>query len=136
MQQDKYSQWLGIEAGDRPPDHYALLGIERFCDDADLIDTAAHQRLDLLDRYSLAGTRESRDACQEMMNEVARARVVLMNPGRREDYNHQLSGQIADEPVRRATEPSVAALESYKIIVWEHLRKWQMGLHEERLLIA
>ncbi|MCP4378887.1 MAG: formylglycine-generating enzyme family protein, partial [bacterium] len=42
----------------------------------------------------------------------------------------------ADEPVRRATEPSVAALESYKIIVWEHLRKWQMGLHEERLLIA
>ena len=124
MEQDRYSQWLGIEAGARPPDHYSLLGIERFCNDADLIDTAAHERLDLLDRYSLAGSRESRDSCQEMMNKVARARVVLMNPKRRGEYNLQLGGQVApvpDRPERDADEPSQEALDSYKEIVWGHL---------------
>jgi len=136
---DRYSQWLGIEAGARPPDHYTLLGIARFCGDADLIDTVAHQRLDLLDRYSLGGSRESRDACQEMMNEVARARVDLMNPQRREKYNQQLSGQVVDEtvvPDEDAEEPSREALDFYKDIVWAHLRKWRMDAHEERLLIA
>ena len=136
---DRYSQWLGIEAGARPPDYYALLGIERFCCDANLIDTAAHQRLDLLDQYSLAGSRESRDACQEMMNEVARARVVLMNPQRREEYNRQLGGQVAGEPelpAEAVEEPSREALDFYKEIVWAHLRKWRMDAHEERLLIA
>ncbi|MBL7219529.1 MAG: SUMF1/EgtB/PvdO family nonheme iron enzyme [Phycisphaerae bacterium] len=139
MVQDRYSQWLGIEEGARPPDHYALLGIEPFCNDADVIDTAAHQRLDLLDRYSLAGSRESRDTCQEMMNEVARARVVLMNPDRREEYNRQLGGQVATEPelpdVDQAV-PSQEVLDFYKETVWAHLRKWQMDVHEERLLIA
>ena len=136
---DRYSQWLGIEEGARAPDHYALLGIGRFCDDADLIDTAAHQRLDLLDRYSLGGSRESRDTCQKMMNEVARARVVLMNPERREEYNRQLGGQVAGEPERPDEdlgEPSREALDFYKEIVWAHLRKWRMDAHEERLLIA
>jgi len=137
--EDRYSKWLGIEAGARPPDHYTLLGIQRFCDDADLIDTAAHQRLDLLDQYSLAGSRESRDACQEMMNEVARARVVLMNLHSREEYNRQLGGQVVAEPLTpggEAEEPSRESLDFYKGIVWAHLRKWQMDAHEERLLIA
>ena len=139
MAHDRYSQWLGIEEGARPPDHYTLLGIERFCSNADLIDTAAHRRLDLLDRYSLAGSRESRDACQEMMNEVARARVVLMNLQRREEYNRQLGGQVAGEsgqPAQTVEEPSREALDFYKDIVWAHLRKWRMDAHEERLLIA
>ncbi|MDP6543011.1 MAG: SUMF1/EgtB/PvdO family nonheme iron enzyme [Phycisphaerae bacterium] len=138
MAEDRYSQWLGIEEGARPPDHYTLLGIARFCDDTDLIDTAAHQRLDLLDRYSLAGSRQSRDTCQQMMNEVARARVVLMNTQRREEYNRQLAGQIIDEPpaAEEVEEPTQEALDSYKQIVWAHLGKWRMDAHEERLLIA
>jgi hypothetical protein len=135
---DLYSEWLGIEGGPRPPDHYALLGIERFCDDPDLIDTVAHQRLDLLDKYSLAGSRENRNACQEIMNEVARARVVLMNAERRSLYNLQLGGQADSEEPRHADTqaPSPEALDFYKEIVWAHLRKWRMDVHEERLLIA
>ncbi|MDP6634630.1 MAG: SUMF1/EgtB/PvdO family nonheme iron enzyme [Phycisphaerae bacterium] len=139
MAHDRYSQWLGIERGDGAIDHYMLLGIERFCSDADAIDTAAHERLDMLDIYSLAGSRDSREACQEMMNEVARARVVLMNPQRREEYNRKLSGQTAaGAPQREVRIPTATreALDLYKQIVWAHLRKWRMDEHEERLLIA
>ena len=31
---DPYYRWLGIPPGEQPPDHYRLLGIERFEADA------------------------------------------------------------------------------------------------------
>ena len=53
MGEDLYSAWLKLPPGARPPDHYALLGLPRFCDDIGQIEAAAHQRLDVLDRYAL-----------------------------------------------------------------------------------
>jgi|GEM_PF-2558695 len=41
MAVDFYKKWLGVPPGPRPPDYYTLLGVEVFCDDLEVIDTAA-----------------------------------------------------------------------------------------------
>ena len=53
MPDDLYTQWLQIPAGDRPPDHYTLLGLPRFCGDRGKIEFAASGRMETLDKYAL-----------------------------------------------------------------------------------
>lgn len=42
---DPYRKWLGIRTRERPPNHYQLLGLELFEDDAETISHAADQRI-------------------------------------------------------------------------------------------
>jgi hypothetical protein len=87
---DLYTIWLRVPAGSRPPDHYALLGLPRFSVDSKKIDHAANVQLDRLDRRALHPDPQLRDACQRLMNEVARARTVLVSPVQREAYDAAL----------------------------------------------
>jgi hypothetical protein len=95
MGQDFYTQWLGIAPGPRPPDYYTLLGLERFCQDVEAIESATRARLTRLDEFAMHPDRDTRDAVQDMMNEVARARVCLVNPAKRMAYDQQLRGGAA-----------------------------------------
>jgi formylglycine-generating enzyme required for sulfatase activity len=97
-QADLYAEWLDVPPGDRPPDHYALLGVPRYCDDADQIDAAVSRQLDRLDRHSLQPDTDRREACQRLMNEVAAAGVVLSDPGRRAAYAADLAAARGDRP--------------------------------------
>src|SRR5215207_891621 len=92
MPDDLYTTWLHVPPGPRPPDHYALLGLPPFTSDREQIERAAQAQLGRLDRFALHPDKVRRDACQQMMNEVARARVVLVNPERRAAYGAQLGG--------------------------------------------
>ncbi|HZK81879.1 MAG TPA: hypothetical protein VFC46_12445, partial [Humisphaera sp.] len=100
MPDDLYSLWLKVAPGPRPPDHYALLGLPRFCETQEQIEAAAQRQLDELDRHSLHNDIPRRDACHRMMNEVARARVALTNPQKRAAYDLTL------EPGRKAPTPA------------------------------
>lgn len=42
---DAYRKWLGISPTEQPPDHYRLLGVVRFEDDADTISNAADRQM-------------------------------------------------------------------------------------------
>jgi hypothetical protein len=112
MSTDLYTEWLKIPPGHRPPDHYALLGLERFCSDASAIEQAVADRMELLDRYALHRDSARRSACQQMMNEVAQARIVLIDPQRRTAYDQTL------EPA----EPKVAAAEDRAM---PEVEQWQ-----------
>jgi hypothetical protein len=94
MAVDFYTKWLDVRPGPRPPDYYTLLGVEVFCRDLDAIEHATRRRLTRLDDFALHPNRETRDAVQNMMNEVARARVDLVNPGRRLDYDRRLADRL------------------------------------------
>jgi hypothetical protein len=91
MPEDLYSQWLDVAPGPRPPDHYTLLGLPVFCGDASAIEQAARTRLARLDRYAIHPDPAKRDACHRLMNEVARARVVLVSPARKQRYDGELA---------------------------------------------
>ena len=150
MADDLYTAWLNISAGSRPPDHYTLLGVERFCRDQDVIETAARARLTRLDQYAMHPDRDKRNAVQNMMDQVARARVDLVNPERQQAYDERLANvlglaapapDVAQEPV---TAPEPAAkdagvptnVRTFEATVWVHLGKWKLNPQEERLLTA
>ena len=91
---DPYHKWLGIPPKHQPPDHYRLLGIERFETDLDVISLAADQRMQYL-RSLQSGERAK--TSQQLLNEVAAARVCLLDAGAKAAYDRELAGQVDTE---------------------------------------
>lgn len=84
---DPYYKWLGIPPAEQPPNLYRLLAIPLFEPDADVIDAAADGRMTHLRTFS-AG--KNGPLAQRLLNEVAAARVTLLNPQTRAAYDNQL----------------------------------------------
>src|SRR5262245_15054831 len=77
---DPYHKWLGIQPKDQPPNHYRLLGIEVFESDPDVIDAAANKQMAYLQGCS---TGPQVALCQKLLNEVAAARLCLLDQRRK-----------------------------------------------------
>ena len=92
---DLYTRWLDIPPGKRPPDHYTLLGLPRFCRDKDIINRAVQTQLKRLDPYQIHRDRDTREACVQIRNEIAQAGVVLLDPKRRDAYERRFSSEGA-----------------------------------------
>lgn len=84
---DPYHKWLGIPPKDQPPDHYRLLGLERFESDPDVIAHAADARMTHI--KSLA-TGVFTHLSQEILNAISTARVCLLNPQSKALYDAAL----------------------------------------------
>jgi hypothetical protein len=84
---DVYHKWLGIPPAEQPPNHYRLLGIAKFEGDADVIETAAEQRMTLV-RSRQTGKYAAES--QKLLNEIAAARVELLQPDRKQAYDATL----------------------------------------------
>ncbi len=84
---DPYYQWLGIPPDEQPADHYRLLGLRRFEADPDVIESAADRQMNHVRTYALSARRE---ASQQLLNELAAARVCLLDQRRKLDYDKQL----------------------------------------------
>lgn len=101
---DPYHKWLGIPSSEQPPNHYRLLGVGLFEPDADVIDAAANQRMSYLQDMA---TGPHMDHSQRLLNEIAAARLALLKPAARVEYDAQLQAQIdASKPPE--PEPAVA----------------------------
>ncbi len=87
MSLDPYETWLGIPADRRPPTHYDLLGLAPFESDPVVIDQASLRRMSRVRQHQLG---PHGDLSQEVLAELARARLVLMDPDRRADYDAKL----------------------------------------------
>lgn len=87
-----YHVWLGIPPNEQPPNHYRLLGITPFETDLDVIDHAADRQMAHLRTFQ-----SGRNAAlsQQMLNELAAARVCLLNPQRKSDYDQDLRAKLA-----------------------------------------
>ena len=86
---DPYSEWLGIPPEEQPPDHYRLLGIEKFESDTELLKKASEAKIEHLRTFQLG---EKFSFSQKLMAEVATARVCLLNSEKKAAYDAQLRG--------------------------------------------
>jgi len=104
---DPYYRWLGIPPKDQPPNHYRLLGLERFESNADAIEAAADQRMAHLRTHQ---TGPHADASQKLLNEVAAAKLTLPSPAKKQAYDEQLASEANVRAEGRAspTLPGVA----------------------------
>ncbi|RMG02630.1 MAG: hypothetical protein D6741_03415, partial [Planctomycetota bacterium] len=93
---DPYVQWLGIRDPERPPNHYRLLGLELFESDPEVIANAADRQMAYV-RMFQNGPRAAES--QRILNEIAAAKVCLLNPERKAAYDAQLrTAQIESMP--------------------------------------
>ena len=84
---DPYHKWLGIPPKDQPPNHYRLLGIAFFESDPDVIDAAASRQAAYLQGCA---TGPHVALSQKLLNEIAAARLCLLSPQKKPEYDQQL----------------------------------------------
>ncbi len=101
---DPYYKWLGIRPQDRPITHYRLLGIARGEDDPEVIQQAADRQMAFLRIHQ---TGPHAELSQKLLNEVARARLTLLDPQRRRTYDASL--QVTNRPRVAPPPPSGTA---------------------------
>ena len=101
---DPYYKWLAIPPEEQPPHHYRLLGVQRFESDPDVIATAADQRMAHLRTFQ---TGKHGAFSQQLLNEIATARVCLLNPTRKAAYDEQLRASL--QPPAPAAPPMAPA---------------------------
>ncbi len=93
---DAYHKWLGIAPKDQPPHHYRLLGIDLFEADGDVIASAADQRMAHVRSFQ-AGQHSA--LSQKLLNQIAKARVCLLDPKKKAAYDRQLKEQLSPRSV-------------------------------------
>jgi len=91
---DPYHKWLAIPKEKQPPDHYHLLGIPLFESDPDVICNAADQRLAHVRTFQ---TGEHQKLSQKILNEISKARICLLNPQKKADYDATLRERPAEK---------------------------------------
>lgn len=84
---DPYQAWLDIEPHERPLDHYRLLGLKRFEFDVTRIESAANERMTLVRSFQ-TGPRGK--YTQELLNRLAAAKLCLLNPATKANYDQSL----------------------------------------------
>ncbi|MCG8584039.1 MAG: hypothetical protein MI757_04925 [Pirellulales bacterium] len=106
-----YYQWLGIPPAEQPANHYRLLGITKFEPDPSVIENAADQRV-LLIRNVASGPHAT--LAQQLLNEVSAAKLTLINPERKAQYDQVLRQStsrptIGEMPVRSPAASGITA---------------------------
>ena len=86
---DPYHQWLGIRGA--PVNLYRLLGLDVFESNAEVIANAADRQMAHV--RSFQNGRHA-DSSQQLLAEIAAARICLLDPRRKEDYDDELSREL------------------------------------------
>jgi pSer/pThr/pTyr-binding forkhead associated (FHA) protein len=134
---DAYHIWLGIPPEEQPADHYRLLGIARFEAEPQVITLAAQRQMAHVKMFAV-GTYAQ--LSQDILNQLARAKLCLLNPARKARYDLALrEGLIAEansarptyQPVEkpRRKPPPLPAAKSEAALAAESaaLRNWIIG---------
>ena len=88
---DPYHKWLGIPAKDQPPHHYRLLALDCFEEDLEVIEAAANRQMTYVQSCA---TGEFVDHSQRILNEIVQARLTLLNPKKKSEYDRALQKKL------------------------------------------
>ena len=91
---DPYAEFLDLPLGDRPPHYYELLELEIFCAQRERIEHAVRKQFRKIKPYQDHPDRRMREAIQDMMNQIASARVTLSNFDHKEAYDCELAERL------------------------------------------
>jgi hypothetical protein len=109
-----YHVWLGIPPDDQPANHYRLLGLRVFETNADVIESAADRQMAHLRTFQ--GGKHG-EMTQRLLNEVAAARICLLDPKKRAAYDERLRAAL---PVAASGPVAVVPLPE-PVVAWDEL---------------
>ena len=93
---DPYLKWLGIHEADRPPNHYRLLGLNLFESDPEVISNLADRQMAHVRTFA---TGRHSAVSQQLLNELASARVCLLNAKKKRAYDAELRARQPPQQV-------------------------------------
>lgn len=99
---DPYHKWLGIPPKDQPPNHYRLLGIERFEADPQVIELAADRQMTHVRSFQ---TGPHSALSQRLLNELSAARICLLNAQRKAEYDRTLQSAVPHQATTVQPQP-------------------------------
>lgn len=102
---DPYREWLGIAPHERPLHYYRLLGVDLYERDSGRIARAADERITEVRKWQ-QGLHSA--ASQQILTELAQARVCLLDTGKRRLYDEKLQAFFSGRST--ATTPAAAAV--------------------------
>lgn len=103
---DPYHKWLGIPPAEQPPDHYRLLGLSTFEDDPTVIESSADRQMTHVRTFQ---TGPHAGCSQRLLNEIAAARLCLLKPRRKAEYDQALRDRLVGPAVEAAPTAGVFA---------------------------
>ena len=103
---DPYFVWLGIPPEEQPANRYRLLGVPLFVNNHDVIDNAADQRTAHLRTFQSSKNGKS---AEQILNEVAAARVCLLDAKKKAAYDQELRAKLAAQSPSPAPIPTQPA---------------------------
>lgn len=95
---DPYQEWLGIPAGEQPPNHYRLLGVPVFERNPDAIDNAADRRTIHVRSFS---TGKLARFAHRLLSEINAAKLCLLDKHRKAAYDDSLREKL-DRAAKKA----------------------------------
>jgi hypothetical protein len=99
---DAYHIWLGIKPEDQPPNHYRLLAIDLFEENADVIANAADRQMAHVRSFQ-AGQHSA--LSQKILNEISAVRICLLNPQKKAAYDEDLRQELARKQPTNDVDP-------------------------------
>jgi hypothetical protein len=109
---DPYLRWLGIRDPQRPPNHYRLLGVDLFESDSDVIAVAADRQMAHVRTFQ---TGQLAELSQQLLNELAAARICLLKPEKKAAYDAQLKKQLGGVAVAGRPKPQPSAADGLPV---------------------
>lgn len=104
---DPYLQWLGIRDPQRPPNHYRLLGVELFENDPEVLANAADRQMAHVRTFQVG---KHAAESQRLLNELAAAKLALLNPEKKAEYDAWLWEQLSAMQAQGVLQPGASYL--------------------------
>lgn len=105
---DPYYQWLSIPPREQPPNHYRLLGLRLYEENAEVIARAAERQAAFVRTFQFGPHTQ---LTQKLLNEIAAAKICLTHPEKRKAYDEQLTANNIRkqhvEPVVKSPQKSI-----------------------------
>lgn len=114
---DIYTRWLAIPPGNRPPHYYELLGLPLFSAEREQIESAARKQFRRIKPFQDHEDRDTREAVQDVMNQIASARVTLTDPQKKDQYDQSLAAKLGVDREAIVSERVARPLPEYQLIV-------------------
>jgi hypothetical protein len=92
---DAYYNWLGIPPAEQPPNHYRLLGLTLYEQNTDAISHAADRAMAHVRTFQ---TGKNAALSQQILREIAQARLCLLDPARKLAYDDELRARLSPLP--------------------------------------
>jgi hypothetical protein len=124
---DVYKEWLGIPEGPRPPDHYQLLRLVQFEDDAEKI-RKNYKKLNAHVRKYATG--QYQNESQSLLNELAKAMLCLTDEELKQEYDQSLGRVIDDRDATTGRRPMTSYLQDDGVLSPDQIR--EVKAHAER----